>query len=1209
MFLKKCIYVNWGNVPNSELEFGPINLFSGGNGSGKTTAADALQTVMTAAHDTLFTYNPGQDEATQRGRGGKQVRTLASYILGCDDGSYARLGVTDGYIAACFHPTEGEVNEPFTAVICCRARIEQSGKNRIARQTELFFLIIPGHELYLERDFVRTDDLGARHIISLDSIATRLKKDFPVEKYETKKAYLKRLYGALRSKSADVSEREALNAARAFSRFMAYKPVKSINDFVANEILEKKDLGDAIRTVSDLLKSIHGMESDANRLKESANLLNSAKHSGEAYIASWINYHCWGCTEAQFKFERQSAALHALTAKENQLISEKQANSHEREKISTRIERTDEQLLELTAKRLGFQPLQQKDELEKHIAQLSYELHKSAPLLLQQSKRLDQILRTSASLVDELRATDFTLDLDAAYQNLLTTCARQLLKSTGNLSLDLTSLFSRDWIDISPLESHLDAAGRIQRYANEWFGLIHGDSGTGVNLRAHSLKLLQKREQHKEKTEAARLQKQAEIDYLSARQSIYPQHIRNAVETIEKHCPGSDPRVLCDYVEVTKPEWQNAIEGYIGGARYSIIVQADCEAEAMKVVRNAKLGGSVRVIQSEQAKADASRFKVGKDSILQVLKFHHATAKDYITASYGNVQRVNDEEQLRRTRRGVTSTGLGSGAYSMWRCAISDADLVFGQGARERALAAKQVELENLLAENQKAAELWQRTDRFFKMIERISEVDYAEQLRYMVESHRKLQDAETQLSRLDVNDYAEIENELARFKTAKEELSENLKSLYEAHGSLNTELHKLIKEKELLQSLMPELEAGVHNNEANLERIRKAWPDVDVEGRLADARNLGKTISPERLSAELQTARAEMDSRVHQFESGLITHNQQSLSVYQIPYVSDYTERHTERFFIRTCDTFREIDRVHNQLLNNILVEKLDNLKKLKTTFNNTFVAHLCHAIYQAVQDGKRVLDELNRELEHHQFGADREHFSFGVRWVPEFKEYWDFFTEVRNMPNLGDGTTLFEADLSVKGQKVRDKLMLMLLSEDEHHALRELERISDYRNYRNYEIYKQPEGKQPIALSQYGTGSGGQLETPAYIIRAAAITSAFRFATGESHLRMVLVDEAFSKMDEVRSREVIGYLTKTLGLQLIFIMPTSKSGPFLDLISNQFVFSKCPSKHPVGELNTRVLLDRQQCNQDKIKALWAEHRRQIRHQFALDFMEEFKS
>jgi hypothetical protein len=102
-----------------------------------------------------------------------------------------------------------------------------------------------------------------------------------------------------------------------------------------------------------------------------------------------------------------------------------------------------------------------------------------------------------------------------------------------------------------------------------------------------------------------------------------------------------------------------------------------------------------------------------------------------------------------------------------------------------------------------------------------------------------------------------------------------------------------------------------------------------------------------------------------------------------------------------------------------------------------------------------------------------------------------------------------------------------------------------------------------------------------------------------------MVLVDEAFSKMDEGRSREVIDYLTRTLGLQLIFIMPTSKCGPFMDLISNEFVFAKVPSAAR-GQLRTRVLVDRKQCNQERIIELWQHHRRTIREQAELDFLSD---
>jgi len=290
------------------------------------------------------------------------------------------------------------------------------------------------------------------------------------------------------------------------------------------------------------------------------------------------------------------------------------------------------------------------------------------------------------------------------------------------------------------------------------------------------------------------------------------------------------------------------------------------------------------------------------------------------------------------------------------------------------------------------------------------------------------------------------------------------------------------------------------------------------------------------------------------------------------------------------------------------MLVDKQDKITALKESFNTAFVTNLCHSIYQSINDGKRILDGLNKELEHHRFGADQERFYFGYEWLPEFREYQRFFKEVIDMPDLGDGSTLFDAQLSEKSVNVRDKLMGMLLDKDSQKALRELNRLSDYRHYRQYEIFKEPLNKQPIALSTYGTGSGGQLETPAYIIRSAAVTSAFKFNEGHSHCRMVLVDEAFSKMDETRSREVINYLTETLGLQLIFIMPTSKSGPFMDLISHQMVFSKCPSSIKNGELETQVLVDRKICNQEKIEKLWADHRRVVRNQGMLDFMEEFQ-
>ena len=119
----------------------------------------------------------------------------------------------------------------------------------VARQNDIQFFIVAGEEL-TQNDFLLDLDDSHQEVIPLGKRQkiSRAGSGEQREKYDTKKQYLRRLYGALRGRNDAVPEREAMNAARTFSRFMTYKPVKSINGFVANEILEAKDMGDAIRS-------------------------------------------------------------------------------------------------------------------------------------------------------------------------------------------------------------------------------------------------------------------------------------------------------------------------------------------------------------------------------------------------------------------------------------------------------------------------------------------------------------------------------------------------------------------------------------------------------------------------------------------------------------------------------------------------------------------------------------------------------------------------------------------------------------------------------------------------------------------------------------------------------------------------------------------------------------------------------------------------
>lgn len=1206
MHLKKFIYINWGNIPVMEFDFGPINLFSGGNGSGKTTAADALQTIMTAAHDTLFHYNPGQDEASQRGRG-KQVRTLASYVMGCDDGSFARLDPTVGYLAAVFHPTQGESAEPFTAIIGVSAFIDRAGSTPIARQSDMSYFICPG-ECLSKDDFLASDH-NSQQIVPLDKIATHLKnRQFDVEKYDSKKQYLRRFYAVIRGRSDAISEREAMNAARAFSRFMAYKPVKSIDGFVAQEILEKKDLGEAIRTVSDLMKTINGMEVEANRLQSIVERLGNAGRVANNYLHRWIDYNTADYIAAKSRFLADQKKYLATKSEQQRVLAQHDQLIADLELASERRKQTHDQLVSIEAQRRGIEALQDKDRLEQKIQQAEQRLVKQAEPLLEQNQALEQSLTASQTLQSLLTKTSLSTELPALSDKRLGQLAKQV-SMQQKLNIDFTRLLNQDWIDIAPLEANLDAALKQQSLLNQWRELWFDETTQegGVSLRDQAQRLVDRREQKLLQVRQSMARKQQDIDALSSSEVSYPHHVRIALEAIKRECPEADPRVLCDHVDILDEQWQSSLEGYMGGARFAILVAPEHEATAIRIVRALPRENRARVIQGSKAKQDAARISLPKNSIIHLLKFDHAIAKAYLTASYGLVEQCADADALRNTRRGVTASGLGSGAYAMYRCEIPISELVFGQGARERAQQAKKSELQELATQANEWQKMAEEARTLYHAINQLRHLQHGQFMRDMLTTHRELTTASASLKALDLRDAQGIEIEYDTVSQQLQTLDRELSEGAEEKGKLVERIESLTKQCVVLSDQQEITQLRAEEKEQQMRNITEWWSGFDVDAQLQQADALASDTDADREENQRKALLSELNSKAHELEMLLKEHNQEATQNDTIAVTLDYSELHSPAFFKGIVSLSKDIDRVVNQLRNNVLVEKVDQLSALRESFNSAFVTNLCHSIYHAINEGKRVLENLNKELENHRFGADREKYWFDYKWVPEYKEYWHFFDEVFKSPLLGEGKTLFDTQLTTKSSKIRDQLMAMLLDVDEQKALRELERVSDYRNYRSYEIYKQPEGKQPIALSQYGTGSGGQLETPAYIIRSAAITSAFRFNEGDSHLRMVLVDEAFSKMDETRSKEVIRYLTESLGLQLLFIMPTSKSGPFMDMISNQFVFSKVPLAlgQKRGELQTRVLVDRQQCNQDKIQELWANHRKIIRKQAELDFLE----
>ncbi len=885
---------------------------------------------MTAAHENLYNYNPGLDETTQRGRRGKQVGTLAAYVLGCDDGSYARPKATDGYLVAVFHPTEGESAEPFTAVMGMRAHLDQSGVMKQARLDELSFFILQGETLS-QNDFI-----DQQHIVPITDIFNRLKQQYGarvVEQYSKKRPYLRRLYAALKGKKDAVSDREAMHAAKTFSSFMAYKPVKSINDFVAHEILERKDMGDAIRDISEAMKTIHGMEEDASAIIRSIETLDKTGAVCQQYISQWVNWVVTQYTEAR----RQTLVNqnHYLQAKKQQQAISHNITEHEQKILVTkdRYKQAYQDIVRLEASRQGIKALKDKDELTASIEQYNQNITAQSRPLLEQQFKLQTNTDNCKALYDKLKASSIGIDIPAFDNKELLKQLRAVVDLKEKSEIDMHSLMGNDWIDMSPLEQHLDNALEAEQEHNKLFTLLHSnDLAVGGSLRDQLQKLIHQQDAQLQQYQQKIQSKQQEIDALHKHRITYPPYVQSALKIIRQQCPEADPRVLCDYIEVTEPQWQMAIEGYLGGARFSILVAEDYEAEAIQAVRSLPGGNRnrARVIQGSRARADMQRLSVKKDSVVEILRFEHKIAEYYIKASYGNVVRVPDAQALRMTPRGITDDGLASGSYSMWRCDLPDSELVFGQGARQRALVAKQAEL--------------------------------------------------------DLSDYESVEQELAQRQLEYETLEKQKEVLDQELGGLKVEQKKITelvknldKEQDKLQSALEEKEQAVEQ----IARIDTTFkPDQALEKADKRAQQAGSELD---FSDELDNLQTQLAEQILEIETSIMEHNQLCKSYDAIESSHHAFERNSLEYFKQIQHLADQVDNIKNRLKNNVLAEKQEKLTALKEDFNTAFATNLCHSIYQAINDGKRILDDLNRELEHHRFGTDQERFRFAYTWVME--------------------------------------------------------------------------------------------------------------------------------------------------------------------------------------------------------------------------------
>lgn len=1200
---KNIILMNWGILESGVYDFGDMNVLKGETGIGKTTLQDAIQLIMSANLRGVARYNAAQEDATERKGGRNFRRTPEEYALGAEEGAYARPQGSVSYVALSFVASEIDKRrlKPFTAIAALQASLNvASARRRAAHLDHLAFALIEGDGVTVDT-FLAPDN--ERALVSMEKLHHHLKQNFPGQLHYFnadqggKHEYLTRLHAMI----CDVdmmSQHEALEASRSWAKTIAYRKLEDVNDLVRNEVLEDKPVAKQLEDVSRALTHLSDVTEEARRLEVNKNTLEQVVVQGESTVRNMVEF-------LSVQYADPLRSTEQIVREERRLRSKKETLEVNQAELVEDAKKLTQELLglnkELTALNLARSQIPGAAEKDSHAQAIGHAKRQfaGARKLAMDALRAFSDRAAIASEIQVFRPGSIPLRqagdaVTEALRSLTRTDPAVLLAQLEKEAFDE----SPDAAELARLKRDIEALEQNQAQLVE---AILGANG-------YQSVALQVAGQHRHDVD--RLER--EVNDIRRRRadiekggSDYPVRVALMLDVLNRELPLSCPKVLCDLIDpIPGSPWMNAIEGYIGNARFNLLVERSYELDATRKLRDHRAGPTVRIIQTERVLEQAKRLRADPRSIVTELDIKHPLAETYMQVTFGNALKLDDEEEVKTAARGVTRTGLCTSNNTQYECYLLTEQLVFGADAKRQASVRLREEESQKNGESmQKHAEVaWieRLQARLHKVVS--ATMNSSEHVVAMLAALADERTATDSLAALDLTALDEIESKIktkeGEIEAASKEQNENKTAQISTGAdlrSVNDDLTKLAERSDREQARLDtarQLLRFACDQDSGLvleELINRAQEEAERAAEATQAQNrlsgaIGNYIQARsRFEAELRTYNQAVVGRSSELiaYTSLVVDGRDHESVVR-SYGAVAQTLNTVRAMLKR---YREIEIEANRA----------KLEEARSAFNSTLVASLCLTVKGHVDEGLEQINRLNERLSGVRFGEDW----FEV--VPEpAKNYWHYYEFFNAVGHLGDALEkedLFSTRrLDDHHRQTLDQLGRLLQSKNAADAQKELGLLSDYRNYRTYDVRRHTGTKQSILISEWGKrGSGGQLETAGYVLRFTVLSNKLKHfdKNRRAHLRAVILDEAFQNMDEERTRAMIRFVRDELHLQLILAVPLTKVNQFLDEFDREFAFSRITSAN--GELDYVTRMDVKTLNREEFGMAWDERRAEV--------------
>lgn len=662
-----------------------------------------------------------------------------------------------------------------------------------------------------------------------------------------------------------------------------------------------------------------------------------------------------------------------------------------------------------------------------------------------------------------------------------------------------------------------------------------------------------------------------ELAQLKAGNKAYPKYLERAKSIIQQRLledtgKAVEVHVLADLLDIRDETWRNAVEGYLGNNKLSLVVPPAYAKAALAIYGELDQNEYYNVAILDTEKVSENTSEVAAGSLSEEVIASEAYLQPYIDLLLGRVVKCQDLNELRQCRVGVTPDCM---LYHTFRLQHMNPDnytkfAYIGKDSVRRRIRLLEKNLVSMAEEKKPQEAILKECERILSM-EGLSEdigvyLEWQQDMAALKEKEKEKKKLEQKLEKLKAQNVSEWEKEreaillLCDQKRAGQRAVERL--MFECNGRIEGFQKELLQLQEELVIKMKSLE-----RDEELEAEGRPYFETEEPPRYDRMKDRFFAIVKKTEEARDEAFRELLSAR------------------------GEYARKYPNRNCSLTAKDNQEYDR----LLEIMECGDLEKYKKIAAEQAKSAVLHFkddfMFKIRSAIRDALQRRDELNRIISRLDFGKDKYQFVIGKNKGPDGR-YYDMFMDDSLEVNPSQLTDSVDDQMNIftmehenqYGEIINDLINIFIPPENAtpeqmEEAKRNMDRYADYRTYLSFDMQQLIQNEDEVIKIRLSKmlkkNSGGEGQNPLYVALLASFAQAYRISLSPKiqrnpTIRLVVLDEAFSKMDGEKVASCIE-LIRGLGFQAIISATNDKIQNYVENVDKTFVFAN-PNKKSIS-------------------------------------------